>query len=710
MSYFETDQALGLGADYTSSDQKTLARGIAEKVTGKTSGKAFDTASTAADFGLTQVRLAADYISKTQAGRVINAAGSAGAMAYGIVTKAQAGKYKADASGIASAAHDVDQFIGSMLAVGFAAGANPRVLNSIRSWTSVGTTCAVGGTAAITSAGVGAVAGGIACAMSAIAAVLGEVFGSVPPPRASYDQPRSIFVLSRDNKPSVATDAIRLAKVLRHHYGVQDWWSLYSKLNLTQFAWISGDPYPDRPPTADASGRVASPDRPIPAHNLGTILQMLCGQQFGWDSSRANINVRDCFAILSNYRTGVEPSGRPLYMRYMSDNDINVETIGNGAFFGRCAAATSSHTRVRARMSGGDNLKGWPGNKMFPYLSSVDFLPFVQVDELINFFAAITYVELAQYGRGYMADYRIGSHNPVRFMTVGDIQSSGKLGSVQGYSSKCITNLRRSTQPNACGELDSQAWGGGREALREVGALRLMSAFSYLQMMWQWSSDDTGKRKDPMVIHEANNITTVPVDPRQLIHHGNGNVSLRVDGGVKPDAPTTTSGGFRGKRTDPARQTEYVAVTTTNDVPFKVASMPSMSGADVYRDSNIDTERIGKAALEHNRIVERAITEAAKHAAPPMPSRAEVFQTILSPTFQSAYAQREENIAAKRDEIFKEFVRTTTPEKFRILDRAFKDVTGQSLLKKSTVQQQQGGAGGAMIIGAAALAALLLLR
>ena len=93
-----------------------------------------------------------------------------------------------------------------------------------------------------------------------------------------------------------------------------------------------------------------------------------------------------------------------------------------------------------------------------------------------------------------------------------------------------------------------------------------------------------------------------------------------------------------------------------------------------------------------------------------MPTPSEAISLILSPTFQSAYAQREENIAAKRDEIFKEFVRTTTPEKFRILDRAFKDVTGQSLLKKSTVQQQQGGAGGAMIIGAAALAALLLLR
>lgn len=672
----------GFGAsELTTAEQKQLAKGIAAKITGKTSGKAFETAAAAADFGLSQAMLAAEHVGQTQAGSVIKATGSSAAIAYGIVTKAQKGEFKADAAGVVAVAGGVESFIGSVADVAAAAGGSARVVNSIKNWAGVATACAIGGVSMM-AGGVPAIAGGLACAFSAISAALSEVFGNpidyIPPAK-----PRSIFCLNAEAKQLVATDALRLVKVLRRYYGIKSFTELYNGAlyPLGRFVWIT-KAYTPRPPL-DSQGKVSSPQDPIPAHNLATILQLLDYHRCK-NPHAANINVRDGYAMLACYRTGIEPAGRGMYLRYNEDNDINAESIANAAFLGRAAVGTYGTPEVAASIVTGGNTDGWPG---VTGTTKINLLPFIQVDELINFFAAITDVEFSQYGPGYVGKYRFGSYNPVRFITVRHTGRTGRPDEGPGYSGQCWTNMLRA--PDDCRRVDDRAAAGHHDALREYGAMRLMAAFSYLHMMWHWSSDyenlppNEGGRKDPFILNQqqmyedrrfADEINS-PVDPRQVVQNGS-RWSLRSDGGVCPDAPKTRVTRFSSIHSPWGNNTVHVNPVVGGS--FAVAQAPTMRKPDVYRNSNINVARIRNSILEHNRLVERAVEEAAKGRLPTS-YRVVAAMPLITPQTLIKVTQQMTRFPDWKTRFFQ-------PP------------------KKET------GAGGPILLGAAALAALMLLK
>lgn len=702
MSYVLAPGYRGLGADdFSSGNQKALAKGIAERVTGSTSGKAFDVASKVAEFGIGQAMIAADYIGGTQAGKAMRHAGSAGAMAYSIIAKAKDNKYSPDASGVVDAAQDVDRFLGSVLSFAGAAGANQEVLNKISSWTSVGTTCAIGVTAAVTSTGVGAVAGGVACAFAVLGQVLAEIFGAEKTAIAGHDRARTIFQMNAENKAMIAGDALRLAKLLRHHYGVRSFRQLVSALDHRKFTWIS-QKFPGRPP-AGPDRKLTSPEEVIPAHNLDTILHMMAAQQYKENASFALKRVQDGLAILAEYRNDVEPSGRELFQVYNEDNDINVQTIGNGAFFGRCAAATTSSCRVKGTLLKSNDTRSWPGGNG---THTVDMLPFVQVDEMINFFAAVSRVEQLTYGRGYLQQYRFGLHNPVRFMSVGD---SGSISTKwDEYSRKCWTDLRSESGQDPmrrnCDQLISKVLNGEHAALREFGAMRLMAAMSYLHMSWYWSGD--ADRQDPLAIDEELNEINAPVDPRQVIHHGGGRVTLRNDDGFMPDAPKSKVARFenaraaRDRRSPPVFPTAGKAtITSEMGIPFNVANAPTMTGWDVYRDSNVNVTYIGQNIANHNALVTKVMREVAARSNVitssqilQLISRQEVAEVVSGEYEKKLLYDFRANVAQMSPEMRQSIIDFNKP----------KEIIDFNKPKKES--------GAPLLIGAAALAALLLLK
>lgn len=521
---------IGLGAidpaPAPSSATVQLAEGIARSID-PTGGSRYKTAKNAAVWGATALDQAVERFTKTQAGQITLAAGNALDVAVDIGRSIQEGKYRADASGVVDISKDAFRAVEAVVgvldkALGDAASAT---LKEVMDWTKIGVTCGAG----IAAAGAW---GALACGLGTLAKLFNYIFDQREY-LESWNVPRTLFVPNEASMPLIAADAVRLLQVLRHHYNVTSFAGLVSRLQVTEFTWLTRG-YPMVPTML--GGRVVAQDNmPIPGHNLRTALQLFSFDQ-GTNAAAALANTRNGLAFIAGWRHGAfgEPAGRGLYRRYDWDHDVNQRAIGTGAWVARSAALTDGTLRARVAIPGVGDVGGWPGfagaGAMLDNITvSADFRPFIVVDELINFFAAVTKRELANpvTKKALIEWYRIGQLNPTRHLYVRDLDRSGEPEAGKRYETRCWTNLARA--PAAC-----EALAGGLELgrapfseyLRDAGAARLMAALSFIHQQWAWSSTVAEARTDPLKLIDPINPAVLgsemrlPVDPRQVVQSG----------------------------------------------------------------------------------------------------------------------------------------------------------------------------------------------
>jgi len=521
---------IGLGADTTQQaideGTKAASQAIADSVAERGT-RTHRIAQGATQWSMKQLDAQIDAFKKTQAGKIVWQSGQVADSVTGMVNAAKKGDYTGDASGVFNVARDGFNLIENTanLAVMISASSE-AVAREVVGWASVGASCAAGASVAGW--------GWLACGLSVIAKMFDYV--GAAPYQEAWTTPRTVFKPDQASAGLIAQDALRLAQVLKHHYGVRSFAEMYSRLGggkIDTFKWLLRETgvYPYAPRMVN--GRIITQQgAPVPGHNLRTILQLV---DFKRDAEAAHDNTRDGLAVLAGYRSGLEPAGRGLFLRYESDHDINQRSIANGAYFARAGIGTQGHARLRCDVTRAGDLSGWPKvSAQFYARVLVDFRPFLIVDELINFFGAITARELVTIGLNnrqmLINSYGFGTNNPTKHLFVSDLtgqQTGGGSDPQRAYSNVCWTNLSRATGTNCMLQNALISGSVSDEVLREAGAIRLMAAFSYLQQDWMWSSNFDELRQDPIsrvaaIPRDALGVPTnpademaLPVDPRQ---------------------------------------------------------------------------------------------------------------------------------------------------------------------------------------------------
>lgn len=460
-----------------------------------------------------------EKFSKTDAGKVVKNSAEAAGHLHAAIKQIKDGKM--DAAGIANVAASGFAMMNNI--IGVIAVGDSATAAEISKWSNTVVNCAVG----VASTGP---MGALSCSLQVLSNVLDYITGSAPK-RAAWDTPRTLFRPNEITTPLIAADAARLASVLKYYYGVDAYRPLYNRLlAVPEFRPLVGYDdaglYPNRPMTTPQGKVVASDKKAIPGHNLRTILQLM---YIGKGASDAHVSTRDTLAAIAGWRHGgLEPSGRGLFRRYEWDQDVNHHAIATAAYWGRMAIAAGGDPRVKASMKASSDLGGW---RIMPIGGDVRTIeintrPFIIVDELINFFAGVTRREIDVGGPKAALDlstqYGIGQHNPTQHLYVKVTDRSGEPPNGASYSEVCWTNLKRSTG-QACDLQNKIGPGVGGDVLRDVGAIRLMAAFSFLHQTYLWGHPVEVERdkRDPIrtiprtgtVIDELQ----APVDPRGVL-------------------------------------------------------------------------------------------------------------------------------------------------------------------------------------------------
>jgi len=468
---------------------------------------------------------AVNELAKSRVGLTLQASNEMSSVAFKSYQKIASGEIQADASGVVDIAIDTAKFLDGLASFskatlsGTQAGA---VVSEVIAWGQVAAGCAAG------------IAGApgwghLACGVS----IIGKLFGDLLPSkiiRLGADEDRTIFAPNAENMPIVAADALRLAQVLRHYYGINSYAELITRLNLTRYRWLTGTGYTPRP--VEVNGQLGVADKPVGGHNLRTILQMMDLDAGDWPNfSQSRIEDPLAFIALVRGRKGLEPSGRPLFVRFNDDHDISQTVVGQVAEMARAGIVKYGKPEVSLLVVMGDGPEHvtavWP--KFQPYstpLNKADLGAFQRVDELINFFGAVTRRELTDPNVRFeiIERYQFGERSPVLGVFVRDHDRSGEPDAGPQFGKRCWTNLARTVDrlgEYGCDKLNDRLAGSpSDQVLREAGAIRLMAAFSYIHMQHVWSSSIPANRRDPISDVSTLNpqddadLMRLPIDPR----------------------------------------------------------------------------------------------------------------------------------------------------------------------------------------------------
>lgn len=701
-----------------SSETVKLAEGVALRADPK-KGRPYQVMRAAAIWGATNLDSAVARFSQSQAGKIAVASGNALDVAYEIGKNVADGKYRADAGGVVDIARDSFKMVESVVSVLRAANVSDETLNEIMDWTGVGVSCSAG----IAAAGPWGIA---ACGLGALAKLFSYL--GQRETLASWDQPRTTFQPNQASMPLIAMDALRLAQVLRHHYGVASFRGMLVRLEtLDEFRWLIRN-YPVSP-TILGNAVVAQDQKAVPGHNLRSALQLFSFGQ-GSNAVAARNNVRDGLAFIAGWRHAAfnEPSGRGLYRRYEWDQDVNQRAIGTGAWVGRSAVVTDSTLRARVTVPMIGDTAGWIGtgslSEMAQNTRVVDFRPFVVVDELINFFAAVTDRELAIPAArdAFINQYRIGQINPTRHLYVRDHDRTGEppgdgTSSSTLYETHCWTNLTRASTCTGLASGLSLQKAPYTEYLRDAGAARLMAALSFLHQQWAWSDIVPERRKDP--VGEIEPISLIdptaemrlPVDPRQVVpQNGQWTLHPRAAEKVVVGAPAI----FRF-----VDGPKYASATSATGAALRVCG--TLDAALGYGPAKTSSLYLVMQIDGHERLVQQALAAVAST------------QRAKLERVWGAIAQREKELGRmltlyeRRQIILLNMGQApgtgTIPitfEQFKTLQTGYQEAVaqrGSALVLKDPMQKLQLklekpglGAGGVVLLGAAALIALKFLK
>jgi hypothetical protein len=443
---------------------------------------------------------------------------------------------------------DVDTMIKSTITIANMLGAREDVTALIQQWGSVATGCA----SMLVSAG--PVWGGIGCAFSAVFTALSMKAPS--PETTPPGMPFAQLVLSPNvfnDHPEisqlsmVARDAMLLASVLRHHYGLTTSTPLWEALT-----WANSMPHSSRAPlTPEQAGKnelwgrtvnvfsgyhnflakdnpVAKPvvdltsmllavsalDRTEPVNfgqttaDLVQIARVICDHG-DWDEACHCDWDKDgngpCGAI-----TQASHEHQLALGYYIGQGMLNQAGIATGASIGR----------------------GRIANKQ-PVGS---LLPFIRVDELINYFCAVSLNTRRQDDQMWQLEVArfLTPTTPIRFWFI-PAQSKAVLWSYTnimcapeqcGSPKEFYVNKNKSAADDLRGRLVFDPGGKDVEAQREYAALRLMAAMSYLIWMERADQNNTSyaKTRADLIATGPQNApfsvawqAQMPIDPRQVV-------------------------------------------------------------------------------------------------------------------------------------------------------------------------------------------------
>lgn len=483
-------------------------------------------------------------------------------------------KGRVDASGVADITQLAGSFTKSIISFAQSIGLDSQTAQDVSDWTGIAVGCVAGiATAAAAGFGFGGLAAAVGCAFSVLIKLFSAA-GWTHTPEIPPDQPRMILRALAGQASVLQSDAARLAAVLHYHYGLNSFQPLLDRLNL--MPWVTNYPaatYPFDPaaikqavPAVSGTALlVAMHDWRIGAdefdgnlprtyNNLRGVLNAIAWVTSGKQSGEDFANLYTQLPLeLRGYQIipGMDgPIGEQLHpcdlsWRFVNEEDVNVTAISHGAALCRGVLARSGATSNGGVGStvlecpfdlDGSWLATGPAKK-YPEKGTwyFDLAPFLRVEELINYFVAVTISERENLTPGSPKPWDVYTG----FLPIGNINALKKVGGKdQPYDEKCWTGLYRGgdyqcDNPSGGNDLRTLVGSGNLNdgltyaALKEFAYIRLLSAFAQLLNWWNWSARVPTGRVDPIRSvaeeHARNPIDSTiaelrhPVNPRQAV-------------------------------------------------------------------------------------------------------------------------------------------------------------------------------------------------
>jgi hypothetical protein len=250
-------------------------------------------------------------------------------------------------------------------------------------------------------------------------------------------------------------------------------------------------------------------------------------------------NIKDALSVIERGRAQAEMAGgaslhptvfhpnggRRLWHRYYEDNDINVPAVELGALLARSAIAARGTPISSVHIWGIDR----QAYDKFDW--EIDFEPFMHVDELLNFFVAVTIQEMND-GLNPVAPYD-KAFGPMWRTVCETAQDPKRVGGPKacdpGFSESYWTNLLPHKTRK---EIVAGVWARNPQALKDFAVIRLVSAWSYMHMLYNWTY--ASGQQDIIAMTDKASVTDpffelkAPVDPRQAFVGGDGRWHNRV--------------------------------------------------------------------------------------------------------------------------------------------------------------------------------------
>lgn len=423
------------------------------------------------------------------------------------------GGFTHDASGMADASkmvHGVVSSIGNLVETIDPGSDAAKAFG----WATTISACGVSIAAGSMAGPAGTIGGAVTCGVTVM---MKFISGLSKDPRVPNTQPKAMFMPNEEQTPLISLDATRLASVLKYHYGVNSYREMYTKAGFEpggaaimnyRAGYLSSQLFPPRP--AIVNGQFKSSSQAPPAHDMYTILGLMLGVQKLKDQLKEPESFETDLIAKLRSQSGQEPEGEELETRYANQHDVNVAAIETGAWVAKQLieryGVTSSYDEGGQEFATAKEFGhgGW-GYRLD------QTLPWMMVDELLNFFTAVTVRELKDGAKPHIAYLATGL--PVKLLVAHDTDRRGMSWTQGQFQSKhCWTNLYRAGIAN-CRDLIDKVPGMNFRVIKEFAAIRLMAAFSYMHMNYMWTAHTpTGQQTDLIA-------SVPPVNPSDPVAH-----------------------------------------------------------------------------------------------------------------------------------------------------------------------------------------------
>lgn len=523
-----------------------------------------------------------------------------------------------EAAGIAAGVASIVQDAVKQLAnVAVAFGGDAKVAAKVVQWVDVAAGC-VSSIATGASAGgtVGAIAGAAVCALN----IISNLLPTDPPP---LDPQKAHFVPTKTQLPLIAIDAQRLAMVLRFHYGIKSYKAIYDLVKcdpVLRAAWDDGGTYPIKDEQDPKTGGTMAPSG-LTLYDAIVAMGAAGDTPPGWKFNsygsfqykgpmrtdgvaitRDKLRIADingALKMMGNLREGREDE--EVYRAYMESTaskeweigqngyidckDVNYDLLRDATdrYLSKGDWGTSLEHRIALRKHG----------IVLPYAAVFERM--LKVRELVEFFAAVSLYE-RKYSPGLLVHWTQNKFNqqglPIRLQCVGNkTREPSNLphdatGKDSTFSNQCWTMMYRGYGNGKCDDIihDLLAPTPSSNSVRQLGAIRLMSALSYMHLSYLRQDKELGKevlkltnlsdfnQKDPI---ESLSVSSsdpllrnmIPISPRSTL-----------SGGAMPDGTL--------KRTVPSAEGMFKKLESINQAMSKVEAAVQ---AKLEKDRRVQT-------------------------------------------------------------------------------------------------------------------------